>query len=105
MRYLIFLAGVDITDKSILDVKLKELEYEGLKYIFTGDTVIIHMSTDIPIEELKKELKDICTELYCWYFLSEFPDKMSCNLNDDDAKYLFDFNYDVEPKSIVAILI
>ena len=24
---------------------------------------------------------------------------MSCNLSDDDAKYLFDFNYDVKPQS------
>ena len=50
-------------------------------------------------EILKKEFKDICSELYCWYFLSEFPEKMSCNLGDDDARYLFDFEYDVKPVS------
>jgi hypothetical protein len=99
MRYLIFLAGLDIRDKSKLDIKLKELEFEGLKYIFTGESVIIHISTDKTTDELKKSFKDICSELYCWYFLSEFPEKMSCNLGDDDAKYLFDFNYDVKSKS------
>jgi len=100
MRYLIFLAGVDLSDKGKLDVKLKGLQCEGLKYIFTGESVIIHISTDKKTtEEIKTEFKNISSELYCWYFLSEFPDKMSCNLGDDDAKYLFDFNYDVEPKS------
>ena len=100
MRYLIFLAGVDFRDKSKLDEKLKALQCEGLKYIFTGDSVIIHISTDKKTtEEIKTEFKNISSELYCWYFLSEFPDKMSCNLGDDDAKYLFDFNYDVKPQS------
>lgn len=99
MRYLIFLAGVDIRDKGKLDVKLKELQCDGLKYIFTGESVIIHIKTDMESERLKMEIKDICSELYCWYIMSEFPDKMSCNLGDDDARYLFDFNYDIKPKS------
>ena len=99
MRYLVFLAGVDIRDKGNLDVKVKTLGCEGLKYIFTGESVIIHIETDMDSEILKKAFKDICTELYCWYFMSEFPDKMSCNLGDDDARYLFDFNYDGKPVS------
>jgi len=99
MRYLVFLAGVDIRDKGKLDVKVKALGCEGLKYIFTGESVIIHIETDMDSEILKKEFKEICTELYCWYFMSEFPDKMSCNLGDDDARYLFDFSYDGKPMS------
>ena len=100
MRYLIFLAGVDFRDKGKLDEKLKALQCEGLKYIFIGESVIVHISTDEKTtEEIKTEFKNISSELYCWYFLSEFPDKMSCNLGDDDAKYLFDFNYDVKPQS------
>lgn len=99
MRYLIFLAGVDIRDKRTLDEKLKALQYDGLKYIFTGESVIIHVNTDKDSEEVKKDFKEIATELYCWYFMSEFPDKLSCNLGDDDAKYLFDFNYTDVPQS------
>jgi len=99
MRYLVFLSGVDIRDKGKLDEKLKTLKCEGLKYLFTGESVIIHIETDMSSEILKKDFKNISNELYCWYFLSEFPDKMSCNLIDDDARYLFDFNYDVKPTS------
>ena len=70
MRYLIFLAGVDFRDKGKLDEKLKALQCEGLKYIFTGDSVIIHISTDVKTtEEIKTEFKNISSELYCWYFL------------------------------------
>jgi hypothetical protein len=99
MRYLVFLAGVDNRDKGKLDEKVKALGCEGLKYIFTGESVIIHIETDMGTERLNKEFKDISSELYCWYFLLKFPDNMSCNLGDDDARYLFDFNYDVKPVS------
>ena len=96
MRYLLFLIGVDFSDKHRMDKKLKALKYEGLKYIFTSGTIMVHLKTDESKDKVKSDISEIAMDLSCLYFLSDFPDKLSCNLGDDDAKYLFDFTYDVE---------
>jgi hypothetical protein len=99
MRYLLFLIGVDFSDKQRMDKKLKGLKYEGLKYIFTSGAIMVHIKTDECKDKLKSDISEIAMDLSCLYFLSDFPDKLSCNLGDDDAKYLFDFTYDVEIES------
>ena len=96
MRYLLFLIGVDFSDKHRMDKKLKALKYEGLKYIFTSGSIMVHLKTDESKDKVKSDISEIAMDLSCLYFLSDFPDKLSCNLGDDDAKYLFDFTYDVE---------
>ena len=96
MRYLLFLIGVDFSDKHRMDKKLKALKYEGLKYIFTSGTIMVHLKTDESKDKVKSDISEIAMDLSCLYFLSDFPDKLSCNLGDDDAKYLFDFTYDLE---------
>jgi hypothetical protein len=94
--------GVDVDSKEELEnfaSALTPIQNGHLKYLFIMNSMVLHFDTDVPYDELKLFMAELCKEYNFFYILQEFPDKMSCNLGDDDAKYLFDFNYDVEPKS------
>ena len=100
MRYLIFLIGLDVNSKKEFDDCLKSLPYSKMKYIHAVDGCVIHLETDVIKDTLKSKIAEITEKFFCWYFLTEFPEKMTCNLKDDDAKYLFDLDYDVDEDEI-----
>ena len=92
MRYLIFLIGLDVNSKTEFDDCLKTLPYSKMKYIHAIDGCVIHLETDVTNDVIKLKIAEITEKFFCWYFLTEFPEKMTCNLKDDDAKYLFDLD-------------
>ena len=96
MRYLIFLIGLDVNSKREFDDCLKSLPYSKMKYIHAIDGCVIHLETDVTTDVIKSKIAEITEKFFCWYFLTEFPEKMTCNLKDDDARYLFDLDYDVD---------
>ena len=84
MKYLIFLVGV-----SSQDFKIDGLENVKVKAVSSQDTCIIHLYSTSPYDEVKSVIKKLSEKHDCWYFMSEFPDKLSCNLDDEDAQLLF----------------
>ena len=100
MRYLIFLIGLDVNSKREFDDCLKSLPYSKMKYIHAIDGCVIHLETDVTTDVIKSKITEITEKFFCWYFLTEFPEKMTCNLKDDDAKYLFDLDYDVDEDEV-----
>jgi hypothetical protein len=100
MRYLIFLIGLDVNSKTEFDDCLKTLPYSKMKYIHAIDGCVIHLETDVTNDVIKLKIAEITEKFFCWYFLTEFPEKMTCNLKDDDAKYLFDLDYDVDENEV-----
>jgi hypothetical protein len=100
MRYLIFLIGLDVNSKTEFDDCLKTLPYSKMKYIHAIDGCVIHLETDVTNDVIKLKIAEITEKFFCWYFLTEFPEKMTCNLKDDDAKYLFDLDYDVDEDEV-----
>lgn len=95
MRYLIFIMGFDQSDKTNFESNLEDLNFEKIKYVYTSDSVILHVETGRGKELLKTQIHQISENYFCWYFMSEFIDKLSCNLDDDTARYLFDFDYNL----------
>jgi hypothetical protein len=100
MRYLIFLIGLDVNSKREFDDCLKSLPYSKMKYIHAIDGCVIHIETDVTTDVIKSKIAEITEKFFCWYFLTEFPEKMTCNLKDDDARYLFDLDYDVDEDEV-----
>ena len=100
MRYLIFLIGLDVNSKREFDDCLKSLPYSKMKYIHAIDGCVIHLETDVTTDVIKSKIAEITEKFFCWYFLTEFPEKMTCNLKDDDARYLFDLDYDVDEDEV-----
>ena len=100
MRYLIFLIGLDVNSKREFDDCLKSLPYSKMKYIHAIDGCVIHLETDVTTYVIKSKIAEITEKFFCWYFLTEFPEKMTCNLKDDDARYLFDLDYDVDEDEV-----
>lgn len=100
MRYLIFLIGLDVNSKREFDDCLKSLPYSKMKYIHAIDGCVIHLETDVTTDVIKSKITEITEKFFCWYFLTEFPEKMTCNLKDDDARYLFDLDYDVDEDEV-----
>ena len=100
MRYLIFLIGLDVNSKTEFDDCLKTLPYSKMKYIHAIDGCVIHLETDVTNDVIKLKIAEITEKFFCWYFLTEFPEKMTCNLKDDDARYLFDLDYDVDEDEV-----
>ena len=100
MRYLIFLIGLDVNSKTEFDDCLKTFPYSKMKYIHAIDGCVIHLETDVTNDVIKLKIAEIAEKFFCWYFLTEFPEKMTCNLKDDDAKYLFDLDYDVDEDEV-----
>ena len=93
MRYLIFLTGFDQNDKNEFESDIMNLNFEKVKYIYTSDSVVIHLETVRTREMLKGQIHEISEKYSCWYFMSDFTDKLTCNLDDNTARYLFDFEY------------
>ena len=93
MRYMIYLIGFDERDKHEFDFTINQLDFEKVKHLYTGNSVLIHLETERSQEVLKKQITEISEKHSCWYFMSEFPDKLSCNLDDDYARILFDFDF------------
>ena len=56
------------------------------------NSMVIHFDSDLPYDELKLFMGELCKEYNFFYMLQEFPDKMSLNFNDVDAKHLFDLS-------------
>ena len=100
MRYLIFLIGLDVNSKREFDDCLKSLPYSKMKYIHAIDGCVIHLETDVTTDVIKSKIAEITEKFFCWYFLTEFHEKMTCNLKDDDARYLFDLDYDVDEDEV-----
>ena len=88
MKYLIFLVGT-----SVRHFDVEGLEDLKIKAVNSEDTCIINLETTSSYEDVKTVVKNLCEELGCWYFMSEFPDKLSCNLDDEDAQLLFQLDY------------
>ena len=84
MKYLIFLVGT-----AAQHFEIDGLDDVKVKAINSQDTCIIHLYTTSPYEQVKSVIKNLCEEHDCWYFMTEFPDKLSCNLDDEDAQLLF----------------
>ena len=93
MRYMIFLLGFDERNKEELDSTIRSLDFEKVRHLYTCNSVLIHLDTERSRKILKKQITEISEKYSCWYFMSEFPDKLSCNLDDDYARILFDFEY------------
>ena len=100
MRYLIFLIGLDVNSKREFDDCLKSLPYSKMKYIHAIDGCVIHLETDVTTDVIKSKIAEITEKFFCWYFLTEFPEKMTCNLKDDDARFLFDLDYVVDEDEV-----
>lgn len=95
MRYITFLMGVDVDSKEELEnfaSALTPIQTGHLKYIFIMNSMVIHFDTDVPYEELKLFMAELCKEYNFYYILQEFPDKMSLNFDDVDCKHLFDLS-------------
>ena len=95
MRYITFLMGVDVDSKEELEnfaSALTPIQNGHLKYLFIKNAMVIHFDTDVPYEELKLFIAELCKEYNFFYILQEFPDKMSLNFDDVDAKHLFDLS-------------
>ena len=95
MRYITFLMGVDVDSKEELDnfaLTLTPIQNGHLKYLFIKNAMVIHFDTDVPYEELKLFIAELCKEYNFFYILQEFPDKMSLNFNEVDCKHLFDLS-------------
>jgi hypothetical protein len=56
------------------------------------NSMVLHFDTDVPYDELKLFMAELCKEYNFFYILQEFPDKMSLNFDDVDAKHLFDLS-------------
>ena len=95
MRYITFLMGVDVDSQEELDnfaLSLTPIHNEHLKYLFIMNSMVIHFDSDLPYDELKLFMGELCKEYNFFYMLQEFPDKMALNFNDVDAKHLFDLS-------------
>jgi len=95
MRYITFLMGVDVDSKEELDnfaLSLNPIQNGHLKYLFIRNSMVLHFDTDVPFEELKLFIAELCKEYNFFYILQEFPDKMSLNFDDIDCKHLFDLS-------------
>ena len=95
MRYITFLMGVDVDSKEELEnfaSALTPIQNGHLKYLFIMNSMVLHFDTDVPYDELKLFMAELCKEYNFFYILQEFPDKMSLNFDDVDAKHLFDLS-------------
>ena len=95
MRYITFLMGVDVDSKEELEnfaSALTPIQNGHLKYLFIMNSMVLHFDTDVPYDELKLFIAELCKEYNFFYILQEFPDKMSLNFDDVDAKHLFDLS-------------
>ena len=95
MRYITFLMGVDVDSKEELEnfaSALTPIQNGHLKYLFIMNSMVLHFDTDVPYDELKLFMDELCKEYNFFYILQEFPDKMSLNFDDVDAKHLFDLS-------------
>ena len=95
MRYITFLMGVDVDSKEELEnfaSALTPIQNGHLKYLFIMNSMVLHFDTDVPYDELKLFIAKLCKEYNFFYILQEFPDKMSLNFDDVDAKHLFDLS-------------
>ena len=93
MRYITFLMGVDVDSKEELEnfaSALTPIQNGHLKYLFIMNSMVLHFDTDVPYDELKLFIAELCKEYNFFYILQEFPDKMSLNFDDVDCKHLFD---------------
>ena len=95
MRYITFLMGVDVDSKEELEKfasALTPIQNGHLKYLFIMNSMVLHFDTDVPYDELKLFMAELCKEYNFFYILQEFPEKMSLNFDDVDAKHLFDLS-------------
>ena len=95
MRYITFLMGVDVDSKEELEnfaSALTPIQNGHLKYLFIMNSMVLHFDTDVPYDELKLFMAELCKEYNFFYILQEFPDKMSLNFDDVDCKHLFDLS-------------
>ena len=91
MRYITFLMGVDVDSKEELEnfaSALTPIQNGHLKYLFIMNSMVLHFDTDVPYDELKLFMAELCKEYNFFYILQEFPDKMSLNFDDVDVRII-----------------
>jgi len=77
----------------------------SLKYQFTKGTLIFHFASELELEDVHEFLELCAPDLYDSFILSEYTDKVSVFMSEDNKKHLFDLENNTGSDGIEMVFV